>query len=448
MTAATILVRHASVDGDLIDLLIEAGRIAAMGPDLDAPPDVETFDARGLVLWPGMVNTHHHLAQSMLKALPGGIDKGLADWLPAVPYAAWPHIDPETLHTAALIGFSELLRSGCTTCADHHYLYDDRDPSEFEDALVSAARQTGMRFVLCRGGATAAGTHTGMVRAGIVGETLETWLARLEGTARALHDPSPHALVKVAVAPTSLVHSVGPDDLIALAEFARARGLRLHSHLKEVARDDEIARARHGMNALAYAESVGWVGEDVWFAHLVHLDEADLALLARTGTAVSHCPTSNLRLGSGICPIPALADRGVRISLGVDGSASSESGSMANEAMLTFLLHRGTDGPTATTADAVRYWATRGGADVLGLDTGRLAVGAAADLVFYDLSEHRYDGLWMREHAPVICGEPVRVARAMVAGRWTVVDDHVIGVDDDALTERARAARSLLASRL
>ena len=162
---APVLVRGARFEGRRVDLVTAEGRISRIGSDLEAPAGAEVFDADGLTLWPGMVNTHHHLAQSLLKGLPAGIDKGLAAWLPAVPYAAWPYIDPDILYTAALIGFSELLRSGCTTCADHHYLYDDRDPSEFEDALFTAARETGIRFVLARGGATTTGRRAALARA-------------------------------------------------------------------------------------------------------------------------------------------------------------------------------------------------------------------------------------------------------------------------------------------
>ncbi len=442
----TILIRRANVDGEVTDILVRDGLIDAIGEDLHPPTGADEFDAHGLMVWPGMVNTHHHLAQSILKGMPAGIDADLNDWLPAVPFSAWPHFDAQTIYAAALVGFSELLRSGCTTCADHHYLYQAHLGPELEAALLQAAREVGIRFVLCRGGATTAGSHLGLTQTAIVNEDIDTMLSRLQDTLQTWHDPGPHSLQRLVVAPTSLIHGCEPEHLGLLGEFAREHGLKRHSHLLEVARDEEVAQEKYGMSAAAFAQDVGWLGEDVWYAHLVHTDKDALTRLSKSGTGIAHCPTSNCRLGSGIAPVPAMAAAGMPVSVGVDGSASAESGSMANEAMHTWLLHRAADGPQATTLAQVRHWCTAGGADVLGLDTGRIRVGACADLVFYDLSDPRYAGVWMPEYAPVLCGEPVRVARAMVHGRWRVADGELLDIDAHRVS--AGAVEQLQALRL
>ena len=431
-----------------MDVLVEDGLIAALGQALDAPPDAEVFDASGLVLWPGMVNTHHHLAQSLLKGMPSGIDADLNDWLPAVPFSAWPHFDPDTLYAAALVGFTELLRSGCTTCADHHYLYQEHRGPELEAALLQAARDAGIRFALCRGGATTSGSHLGLQNVPIVNERIGTMLERLKDTMHGWHDPSPHAMCRLVVAPTSLIHGCEPEHLRELGDFARQHGLKRHSHLLEVPRDDEVSRTKYGLGAIAFAEEVGWLGDDVWYAHLVHTDAVALGRLAATRTGIAHCPTSNCRLGSGVSPVPAMAAAGVPVSIGVDGSASAESGSMANEAMLAWLLHRAVGGPKATTLAEVREWCTAGGADVLGLDTGRVRVGACADLVLYDVSAPRYAGVWQPQFAPVLCGEPVAVVRTMVDGRWRVIDGEVPGLAQADVATRAKRELERLRSRM
>ena len=444
-----ILIRHASLEGSTKDILVRNGVISAIANDLVAPPDVEVFDAEGLLVWPGMVNTHHHLAQSILKGMPSGINSNLNDWLIKVPFSAWPHFDAETMYVAAMIGFSELLRSGCTTCADHHYLYQKDYGPELESAVLSAAEDIGIRFVLCRGGATSTGSHLGLTNSGlIVNEDLDTMLLRLQDTLHNWHDPTPESMRRLVVAPTSLVHGAEPDHLRVLAEFAVEHDLRRHSHLLEVKRDEEITQQKYGMSAASYAEDVGWLGPDVWYAHLVHTDEDALAKFAESGTGIAHCPTSNCRLGSGIAPVVAMAAAGIPVSLGVDGSASAESGSMANEAMLTWLLHRAIDGASSTSLDQVKQWSTLGGANILGLNIGRISIGACADLIFFDLSEPRYAGLWMPEYAPIVCGEPVQIARTMINGRWRVIDGQLVDTDIKELLLKAEEKIRGLSNRI
>ncbi len=439
------LIRGGLTPDGVADVLVSGNLIKAVGSGLteSGAVDLNVIDARGKLVWPGLINTHHHLAQSLLKGVPTGLNSGLDAWLGQVPFSAWPHLTPESLYIAARLGFAELLRSGATTCVDHHYLYSESAHSagqhaEMEAAIFQAASEIGIRFVLARGGSTHAGTHAGQ-RSARMTETLEICLRRMQATCAAHHDPGEFSMTRIAVAPTSLIHSSTAEDLQSLSAFAREQGLLMHSHLLEISRDNDVALARTGMSAIEYAESVGWLGPDVWFAHLVACDESAITKLAATGTGVAHCPVSNCRLGSGIAPIPAMAEAGVAVTLGVDGSASAESGSMVNELMQAWLIHRAQDGADATDPGVVLDWATGAAADLLQLATGRLEPGKAADLVIYDLDEPRFMGLWQREFAPVICGEPVKLACAMVNGRVVVSDGKVLGIDSEKLEFEARA---------
>ncbi|MCY4213595.1 MAG: amidohydrolase family protein [Gammaproteobacteria bacterium] len=437
--ASATLIRGAHVwQHGPADLRVAGNRIAEIGPRLDATPGAEVVEAQGQLLYPGLVNAHHHVAQSLSKGLPGGIDLPLGEWLAAVPYRIWPLLTPDSLYVAARIGFAELLRAGCTTCADHHYLYHADSSPELEDAVFQAADEVGIRLVLCRGGHTVAGSHRGFAHAGLAPESLDQCLRGLQDTADRRHDPAADAMSRVAVAPTSLVHTHSADHLRQLAAFAAERGLRRHSHLLEVQHDDEAAQAAHGLRALDYADSVGWLGEDVWYAHLVHLTEPDVDRLAKSGTGIAHCPTSNCRLGSGVAPVQAMAAAEMPISLGVDGSASAESGSLVAEMNLSWLLHRALAGPEATKAETVAHWATRGGAKMLGFDElGQLEPGMLADLALYDLDQPRFHGLWQPELAPVLCGEPLAATGVMVNGRWRLRDGDILGLNRDDLRRDA-----------
>jgi len=396
-------------------------------------------------MYPGLVNTHHHIAQSLFKAMPGGINVGLGKWLAAVPYKVWPVLTPDSLYLAARVGFAELLRTGCTLCADHHYLYHAETSPDMEDAVFQAAEELGIRLLLCRGGNTVAGTHRGFRSTNLTPESLDLSIKRLQDTVGRRHNTAPDAMTRVAVAPTALMFSHSPEHLRELAAFARESNLKRHTHLLEVRDDNEVAMADHGMSAMEYAESVDWLGSDVWYAHLVHCSPSDIQKLAATGTGIAHCPTSNCRLGSGVAPVPAMAAAGVPVSLGVDGSASAESGSLVSEMNLAWLIHRAVHGPDATDAETVVHWATRGGAELLGFtETGSLQVGMLADLVLYDLGEPRFQGVWDKPITPVYCGEPLTATGVIVNGRWRVQEGEVLGLDDTALQSDAAAELSRL----
>ena len=399
------------------DIRIQNGKITELGQNLHPINGEELVDASNCVIYPGLVNTHHHIAQSLLKGIPQGLNDGLGDWLANVPYRYWPQITPDVMYSAAKLGFYELLRSGATTCADHHYLYHANSSQEVEEAVWQAADEMGIRLVLCRGGATIKGTHKGLAKAGVVPESAPQMIERLEVTRSQYHQTGGDAMRKLVVAPTTIAHSATPDDLRLLAEYARSHQLRMHSHLLEVSFDDEQTRLKYGKSAVEFAQSCDWLGEDVWFAHIVQASNDDIALLAQTKTGIAHCPTSNCRLGSGIAPIPQMHAAGMPISIGVDGSASAESGSMLQELNLTWLIHRAQSGPQATTLEQVLDWGSVGGANILGLNqVGKIEVDYCADLVLYDLHQPRLAGCHSQLMAPLMCGEPANIKASMING--------------------------------
>lgn len=422
------------------DVRINGNIIVEIGQRL-APNEADTLiDGSACIAYPGFVNTHHHLAQSVLKGIPAGLNQPLGQWLASVPYQYWPRIEPELMYHAAKLGLYELLRSGATTCADHHYLYHKDSTTELEDAVWQAAQDLGVRFTLCRGGANVIGSHKGLQDAGIEPESIHQTLERLEDTLSTYHQSTPDAMRKLVVAPTSLVHSSTPEQLRILADFARHNKLKLHSHLLEVSFDQQQARERYKMDAIDYAEHCHWLGDDVWFAHLVKSDEKTIQRLAQTKTGIAHCPTSNCRLGSGVAPVIAMQKAGVPISLGVDGSASSESGSMLQEVNLTWLIHRAMNGADATTIEQTVQWASKGGAQILGYENlGELKVGDLADIVLYDTFGVRYCGSHSAELNPVLLGEPASVKYSFVDGKCVVDNGTIENLDEMDLIHNVRA---------
>lgn len=422
------------------DIRIHDGIIAELGNNLQPAPDETLINAKGCVAYPGMVNTHHHLAQSVLKGIPEGLNHCLDDWLVSVPFRFWPSISPDLMYHAAKLGLYELLRSGATTCADHHYLYHAGSSMEIEDAVWQAADDLGIRLVLCRGSTTSRGSHRGMQSSPIQPETLDQVIARMDKTRARYHQDSPMAMRRLVVAPTSLIHSSEPTALRALAAYARQHQLKLHSHLLEVEYDEIQAQQRYGMSAIDYAEHCDFLGRDVWFAHLVWSDEYTIAKLAQTGTGIAHCPTSNCRLGSGIAPAIAMQNAGIKVTLGVDGSASAESGSMIQEANLAWLLHRAANkNPEVTTVDETLRWASRNGAKLLGLDgVGEIKVGMAADIVLYDIDQPRFAGVHSTLFAPLLCGEPVSVKHSFIQGKPVISNCQLKNLDEKELLAKVK----------
>jgi cytosine/adenosine deaminase-related metal-dependent hydrolase len=424
------------------DIRIRQGRIVEIGSLVPAPGEA-VVDASGCAIYPGLINTHHHLFQTMLKGVPAGIDLPLEGWLAEVPYRYRPFIDEDALETAALVGIAELILSGVTTIADHHYLATSDPAFDSEAVIMEAASRFGVRMVLCRGGATR--SRTDLAKPMPV-ESLEDMIARLEDLTVRYHDPAPDAMRRVVFAPTLLTWSVAPEHLRAIAQAARYLGLRRHSHLSETQGDGRYCATVSTLRPVAWIGEHDWLGPDVWFAHLVHVDDDEVRLLAETGTGMAHCPQSNCRLGSGVAPADKLAALGGRVSLGVDGSASNESSGMIDEMHCAWYVHRAAKGAGAVRAEEVLRWATAGGADILGLPAvGTIEVGKAADLAIFELDLLRYAGLHDALLGPIV-GGVARARHVFVGGRPIVVDGEIPNLDLQALSTRAAGVVRRLAA--
>lgn len=437
------------------DIRVRGGRIDAIGA-LAPEPGERVIDATDCAVYPAWVNTHHHLFQSLLKGDPAGIDLSLTPWLAATPYRFRAAFDEPTFRLAARIGLVELLRSGCGTVADHNYLYYPGMPFDTSAILFEEADRLGMRFVLCRGGATRTRQLESDLPQALRPETLDQFLADCERLVARYHQPEADAMRRVAMAPTTPLYSLAPQELRTVARTARRLGIRLHSHLSETVEYDNAARAMHGMSPVAFCGEHEWLGPDVWFAHLVKLSAGEIRELGATGTGIAHCPQSNGRLGSGIADIPALEAAGVPVSLGVDGAASNEAADMISEAHACWLLQRARRGEQAHPAaqggtfeggaDAARVddvvrWGTAGGAAVLGLGAiGTLRPGMAADLAIYRLDDPRCFGLHDPGIAPVASGGRPALRALLVGGRVVAEHDTIPGIDLEALGRAARDA--------
>jgi cytosine/adenosine deaminase-related metal-dependent hydrolase len=408
---------------------IRDGVIVEIGA-LQGEPDERRLDARDCVIYPGLISTHHHLFQSVLKGVRSGINLPLAGWLRAVPYTFRSKFDEEALAVAARVGLAEMLLSGTTTVADHHYLFNDSFRFDPAQVIFDVARSLGIRLVLCRGGATRARHFDSDEIVPMPTETLDRMLQSVEACAQRFHDTSQGSLSQVALAPTTPTWSLDPGELKEVIAAARRMKLRLHSHLSESHEYVDFCLSVHGKRPVHWLADHDWLGPDVWFAHLVHLDADEVGILANTGTGMAHCPQSNCRLGSGIAPADAMARLGGAVSLGVDGAASNEAADMISEMHSAWHTHRATKGADAVTAEDVVHWATAGGARVLGLpQIGTLAPGQQADIAIFNLDHPRHFGMHDPMIAPVTCGGSADLRALLIGGR-TVVENGVIpGLD-------------------
>jgi 8-oxoguanine deaminase len=425
---------------------IRDGVIAAIGA-LQAEPNERRLDARGCVIYPGLISTHHHLFQSVLKGVRSGINLPLAGWLRSVPYTYWSKIDEEALATAARIGLAEMLLSGTSTIADHHYLFSDTFRFDPAQVIFEVARSLGIRLVFCRGGATK-GRHFDtdeLVPMPI--ESLDHMLKSVEACAQRFHDTSPGSLSQVVLAPTTPTWSIDPGELKEAIAAARRMKLRLHSHLSESSDYVDFCLSVHGKRPVEWLADHDWLGPDVWFAHLVHLDPNEVRMLAETGTGMAHCPQSNCRLGSGIAPADAMARLGGAVSLGVDGAASNESADMISEMHSCWHTHRALKGADAVTAEDVVHWATAGGARVLGLpQIGTLAPGQQADIAIFDLDQPRHFGMHDPLIAPVTCAGSANLRALLIGGRMVVENGVIPGLDIQKLKSDAARVIARLAA--
>jgi cytosine/adenosine deaminase-related metal-dependent hydrolase len=420
------------------DLRIDGSRIAAIGR-LEPLPGETVQDATDCVIYPGWVNTHHHLFQSLLKGVPAGINLQLVPWLNAVPVAYRRFVSEDMLRTAARIGIAELVLSGCTTIADHHYAYWPGMGYDASELLFEVAAEFGVRFVLLRGGATKVRDTDVNPPPEARPETMESMLASVERDVHRYHQPGADAMRKVVMSPTTPTWSVPVPQLKEFARAARRLGIALHSHMSESIDYVTFCRDAHGCRPIEFCEQHEWLGPDVFYAHLVHLQPHEIQMLAQSGTGMSHCPQSNCRLGSGIAPAPALSAMGGRVSIGVDGAASNEAADMVSEAHAAWLVHRARDGAASTSVEGVVRWGTAGGADILGLgEVGTLEVGQQADLAVYSLDDLRYAGLHDPVVGPVAAAGAARLRHLFCAGRAIVHEGAIPGLDRGALMREAR----------
>ncbi|GLO77756.1 8-oxoguanine deaminase [Sulfitobacter pontiacus] len=417
------------------DVLLRDGVVVAVGQKLTT--EGEVIEASGCVVTPGLVNTHHHLYQSLTRAVPGGQDALLFGWLKTL-YPIWARFTPDHMYVSAQVGLAELALSGCTLSSDHLYMYPNG--SRLEDTIHAAA-EIGMRLQPTRGAMSIGESDGGLPPDALV----ESEAAILEDCIRVIdgfHDPSASSMCRVGIAPCS-PFSVSRDLMRDAALLARDKGVMLHTHLAENEEDIAYSLAQFGCRPGQYAQDLGWVGPDVWHAHCVKLDPSEIALFAQTKTGVAHCPCSNCRLGSGIAPLRAMRDAGVPVGLGVDGSASNDAGNLVAEARQAMLLQRVAGGADAMSAREALEIATRGGADILGRpECGRIEVGARADIAIWDVSGIESAGSW--DPAALLLAGPTTVRDLLVEGRSVVRGGQVVTIDLPAqIAQQNKLARAL-----
>ncbi len=418
------------------DIAIRNGVITEIAPDL--PRSGTVVNAANCVVTPGLVNTHHHLYQTLTRAVPGGQDALLFGWLQTL-YPIWARFGPDEMRVSAQVGLAELALSGCTLSSDHLYLYPNG--ARLEDT-IDAARSIGLRFHPTRG-AMSIGVSAGGLPPDDLVEAEADILNDCIRVIDAFHDPAEGSMCRVGIAPCS-PFSVSRELMRDAALLARDKGVMLHTHLAENDEDIAYSLEKFGCRPGQYAEDLGWTGDDVWHAHCVKLDRSEIDLFARTRTGVAHCPCSNCRLGSGIAPVRAMRDAGVPVGLGVDGSASNDAGNLVAEARLSMLLQRVANGADAMSAREALEIATRGGADVLGRpDCGRIATGKRADIAVWDVSGIESAGSW--DPAALLLAGPTRVKHLLVDGRAVVTDEQIVTLDMPAvIAEQNRLAARLM----
>jgi cytosine/adenosine deaminase-related metal-dependent hydrolase len=437
----TTLIRHAallatfdSADREITDgaLLIRDNVIEQVGSTSELAGEADRIiDARGHVVLPGLINTHHHLYQSLTRAVPAAQNGTLFEWLVTL-YPIWANLTPEAVYVSAKVALAELLLSGCTTAADHLYLFPNGATLDDE---IRAAREIGIRFHPTRG-SMSLGESRGGLPPDRVTQAEDTILRDTRRVIEAFHDPKPFAMCRVGVAPCS-PFSVTPALMKESADLARSYGVRCHTHLAETLDEDRFCLEKFGKRPLDYANDLGWLGNDVWFAHGVWFDVGEIARLGHSGTGIAHCPTSNMRLGSGTAPLHSWSAAGLPVGLGVDGSASNDSGDMLAEVRQALLLQRVARGPGALTARQALAIATRGGARVLGRDDiGSLAPGMAADLAMFDLNRVAYAGAQHDPLAALVFCAPQPASMVMVDGKIVVSEGRVTTVDIGKVVER------------
>ena len=415
-------------DGIIIELLAK-----------DQQPQLaidQKFDASDHILLPGLVNTHHHLYQTLTRAFPAALNKRLFPWLKTL-YPIWAKLQPDMLHAASELGLAELMLSGCTTVADHHYLFPQA-LTEAIDIQVSAANKIGNRVLLTRGSMSLGQDDGGLPPQSTV-QTDEAILDDCQRVIKQFHQPAAGAMVQLALAPCS-PFSVTTELMKETAKLARDYGVRLHTHLAETEDENNFCLQAFGLRPLDYLESVNWLAEDVWLAHGIHFNDEEVKRLGKAKMGIAHCPSSNMILASGMCRTMELQTAGVHIGLGVDGSASNDGSNMIQEVRQALLMNRLRYQADEVTHQDALYWATKGAAQVLGRDDiGELAIGKQADIALFNLDEPRFSGSHDPLAALILCGAH-SADYVMVAGQWKVKQGKLAMGDMDEIQFRHRAS--------
>ena len=400
-------------------------------------PGTELIDAHNHLVTPGFVNTHHHLYQSLTRGLVSAQNAALFDWL-RVLYQKWRHVDHGAVRTAAMVSMGEMLLSGCTTTSDHFYIFPQGSDARIESVL-EAARTLGMRIHACRGSMSVGQSRGGLPPDDCI-QPEDDILRDCARAIEAYHDPDPYSMVRIDLAPCS-PFSISPQLLRDTHVLARDKGVLLHTHAAETLDEQKYCLERFGLRPIPFLHEHGWLGHDVYLVHCVHVNDADIRLLAETGTGVVHCPCSNMRLGSGIAPVARMLEKGVTIGIGLDGSSSNDGGHLLAEARQALLLQRVQGGATALSTAQAFQMVTTGGADVLSRPMlGRIEPGMAADLAMFKIDDIAFAGAVAQDPlaALMLCHVP-RADRVIVNGRTVVRDGQLVTVDEHKLARELNA---------
>jgi len=424
-----------------IDILVDNGTIISIGKDLQAP-DCEIIDGSNCVALPGLVNTHHHFYQTLTRAIPRMQNTGLFRWLKN-HYKVWEGIDEEIVYYGSLTAMGELLLTGCTLTADHHYLFPESASKQLIDIQFQAAQEMGIRFLATRG-SMSVGESTGGLPPDSVIQPEKEIIADSQRLIEKFHDPSPHSMQKMALAPCS-PFSVSEDLMRTTAELARSYNVKMHTHLAETLDEERYCIKRFGLRPVALMQRLNWIGSDVWFAHCVHLNQSEIQLFGETGTGVAHCPSSNMRLGSGIAPIRELVKAGAPVGLAVDGSASNDTSDMLGEVRQCLFLQRVTKGAKAMKATTALSLATQGGAKLLGFEnSGILAPGHTADIALFRTDSLDYAGVHDPVAGLIFAGHSHRADTVIVQGRVVVRNGRLVPDREDEIKEKTDKLAQLL----
>ena len=419
-----------------VDVYCENGIVSKIGHDLQVVAE-DVVLASGMYVYPGLINTHHHLYQTFTRNLPGVQNLELFDWLRAL-YRIWRGLTPEMVYYSALTGLGELLKYGCTTSVDHHYVFPRHAEPTLIDCQIEAAAELGMRFHPCRGSMSLGESDGGLPPDDVV-QTTDEILRDSQRLIERYHDPEPGSMCQISLAPCS-PFSVSADLLEQTALLAREYGVRLHTHLAETLDEERFCIEAVGMRPLAYMESLGWLGPDVWYAHGIHFSDEEISLLAQTRTGVAHCPTSNEKLCSGRAPVERLLQAGVPVGLAVDGSASNDCSNMPAEIRTAYLLHRLAMGNQAPTPVDILELATGGGARLIGRpDLGSIEEGKAADMFLVNADTLEWVGADLDPaSAPATIGLYRPVDYTIVAGKIVVKDGRLVNIEETAVARKSR----------